>query len=62
MTLDNIAMVWAPNFLRCPSEDHALIFQNTKKEMGFLRLLLKYVETEATAGGSEIKEAMPSDS
>ena len=63
MTLDNIAMVWAPNFLRCPSEDHALIFQNTKKEMGFLRLLLKYVETEeranAEGNASETREAPP---
>lgn len=46
MGLENIAMVWAPNFLRCPSEDHTLIFENTRKEMAFLRLLLKYLETE----------------
>jgi len=45
MGVENIAMVWAPNFLRCPSDDHALIFQNTRKEMAFLRLLLKYLDT-----------------
>ena len=42
MGVENLAMVWAPNFLRCPSDDHTLIFQNTRKEMAFLRLLLKY--------------------
>ena len=46
MGLENIAMVWAPNFLRCPSEDHTLIFQNTRKEMAFLRVLLRSLETE----------------
>ena len=39
MGVENITMVWAPNFLRCPSDDHTLIFQNTRKEMAFLRLL-----------------------
>ena len=44
MGLDNIAMVWAPNFLRCPSDDHVLIFENTRKEMAFVRLLLKNID------------------
>lgn len=44
MGLENIAMVWAPNFLRCPSDDYTLIFQNTRKEMAFLRLLLKHLD------------------
>ena len=43
MGVDNIAMVWAPNFLRCPSDDHVLIFENTRKEMAFVRLLLSYL-------------------
>ena len=30
MTVANIAMVFAPNFLRCPSENPAVIFENTK--------------------------------
>jgi hypothetical protein len=46
MGLENIAMVWAPNFLRCPSDDHTLIFQNTRKEMAFLRLLLKHLDLD----------------
>eukprot|EP00039_Didymoeca_costata_P016530 m.298259 g.298259 ORF g.298259 m.298259 type:complete len:551 (-) comp16408_c0_seq1:2695-4347(-) len=45
MTLDNLSMVWAPNFLRCPSEDPMTIFQNTKKEMSFLRNLVVNLDT-----------------
>lgn len=52
MGVENIAMVWAPNFLRCPSDDHTLIFQNTRKEMAFLRLLLKYLDTNDSSSSS----------
>lgn len=52
MGLENIAMVWAPNFLRCPSEDHTLIFQNTRKEMAFLRVLLRSLDTEQDSHAS----------
>ena len=48
MGLENISMVWAPNFLRCPSDDHTLIFQNTRMEMAFLRLLLKHLDLDKT--------------
>ncbi len=54
MGLDNIAMVWAPNFLRCPSDDHTLIFQNTRKEMAFLRVLLKLLDTNSFATASAL--------
>jgi hypothetical protein len=30
MTAANIAMVFAPNFVRCPSDDPVIIFENTK--------------------------------
>ena len=30
MTTDNVAMVFAPNFLRCPSDNPTVIFENTK--------------------------------
>jgi hypothetical protein len=30
MSFANIAMVFAPNFLRCPSDDPMVIFENTK--------------------------------
>jgi hypothetical protein len=30
MSIANIAMVFAPNFLRCPSDDPSIIFESTK--------------------------------
>eukprot|EP00041_Stephanoeca_diplocostata_P020374 m.454008 g.454008 ORF g.454008 m.454008 type:complete len:554 (+) comp21561_c0_seq2:567-2228(+) len=51
MTPDNLAMVWAPNFLRCPSEDPLTIFNNTKKEMSFVRQLVLHLDT---AGASHL--------
>ena len=30
MSAANIAMVFAPNFVRCPSDDPVIIFENTK--------------------------------
>ena len=49
MNVDNLAMVWAPNFLRCPSSDPMVIFQNTKQEMQFLRHLILNMDTEEVA-------------
>ncbi|CAG8733567.1 6552_t:CDS:2, partial [Funneliformis caledonium] len=40
MNIHNLAMVFAPNFLRCPSDNLAVIFENTKYEQSFLRTLL----------------------
>ncbi|KAI9337364.1 hypothetical protein DFJ73DRAFT_849162 [Zopfochytrium polystomum] len=40
MTTANIAMVFAPNFLRCPSDNPTVIFENTKYEQAFLRVLM----------------------
>ena len=41
MTIGNIALVWGPNFLRCPSDDPVVIFQNTKFEQKFLAILIQ---------------------
>eukprot|EP00049_Salpingoeca_infusionum_P000574 m.40958 g.40958 ORF g.40958 m.40958 type:complete len:610 (+) comp10491_c0_seq1:149-1978(+) len=49
MTYDNLSMVWAPNFLRCPSEDPMVIFNNTKKEMNFVRQLVLHLDTQEAA-------------
>lgn len=49
MNHDNLSMVWAPNFLRCPSEDPMTIFNNTKKEMSFVRHLVINLDTESVA-------------
>ena len=50
MTHDNLAMVWAPNFLRCASDDPMTIFQNTKKEMSFVRHLIVGLDTSEMEG------------
>ena len=49
MNADNLALVWAPNFLRCPSDDPMVIFQNTKKEMVFVRNLVLNLDTDEVA-------------
>jgi hypothetical protein len=49
MSPDNLALVWAPNFLRCPSNDPMVIFQNTKKEMLFVRNLILTLNTDEVA-------------
>lgn len=51
MSLDNIAMVWAPNLLRCSS---APSYLNAAKEMAYLRVLLQSLETtECERSGDE---------
>lgn len=40
MTPANLAMVFAPNFLRCPVDDPSTIFQNQKHEQTFLKVLI----------------------
>ncbi|RCN38466.1 RhoGAP domain protein, partial [Ancylostoma caninum] len=37
MDVSNLAMVMAPNVLRCESEDPRVIFENTRREMTFLK-------------------------
>jgi hypothetical protein len=50
MDISNLAMVWAPNFLRCPSTDPLEIFENTRKEMTFLRTLIEHWDTSDVEG------------
>lgn len=45
MDVNNLAMVMAPNCLRCQSDDPRIIFENTRKEMSFLRMLIVHLET-----------------
>jgi hypothetical protein len=47
MNVNNIAMVFAPNFLRCPSESLTTVFENTKYEQAFLRTLINETVTDA---------------
>ncbi|UYV67332.1 ARHGAP39 [Cordylochernes scorpioides] len=50
MDANNLAMVMAPNCLRCMSDDPRVIFENTRKEMAFLRLLIEHLDTSSVAG------------
>lgn len=44
MTISNLAMVFAPNVLRCPSENPLVILANSKFEQNFLKALINYLE------------------
>ncbi|XP_068576075.1 rho GTPase-activating protein 39 isoform X5 [Cebidichthys violaceus] len=50
MDVNNLAMVMAPNCLRCQSDDPRIIFENTRKEMSFLRMLIVHLETAFIEG------------
>ncbi|XP_042197861.1 rho GTPase-activating protein 39 [Callorhinchus milii] len=50
MDVNNLAMVMAPNCLRCQSDDPRIIFENTRKEMSFLRLLIVHLDTSFIKG------------
>uniref|UniRef100_A0A8D2LQH0 Rho GTPase-activating protein 39 n=1 Tax=Varanus komodoensis TaxID=61221 RepID=A0A8D2LQH0_VARKO len=45
MDVNNLAMVMAPNCLRCQSDDPRIIFENTRKEMSFIRVLVQHLDT-----------------
>ena len=46
MDVSNLAMVWAPNCLRCESSaEPMLVFENARKEMSFLRALIQHLDT-----------------
>ncbi|KAK2177454.1 hypothetical protein NP493_597g01042 [Ridgeia piscesae] len=50
MDVNNLAMVMAPNCLRCESDDPTVIFENTRKEMGFMRTLVMHLDTSFMEG------------
>eukprot|EP00117_Sycon_ciliatum_P029557 scpid50616/ scgid23504/ Rho GTPase-activating protein 39 len=50
MDLNNLAMVWAPNCLRCPYDDPTVLFENTRKEMTFVRTLVNELDTRHWEG------------
>lgn len=45
MDVSNLAMVIAPNVLRCESEDPRVIFENTRREMSFMKTLILHFDT-----------------
>lgn len=50
MDISNLAMVMAPNCLRCQSDDPRVIFENTRKEMSFIRVLIQHLDTSFMDG------------
>lgn len=46
MNVVNLAMVFAPNFLRCPSVNLTTIFKNSKYEQLFLKTLITELNVE----------------
>jgi len=50
MDASNLAMVMAPNCLRCTSDDPVVIYQNTRKEMAFMKLLIHNLDTTFMEG------------
>lgn len=45
----NLAMVFAPNCLRCTSQDPKVILENARKEMAFMRTLIINMDTKHVA-------------
>uniref|UniRef100_A0A7E4V0K5 Rho-GAP domain-containing protein n=1 Tax=Panagrellus redivivus TaxID=6233 RepID=A0A7E4V0K5_PANRE len=45
MDVSNLAMVMAPNILRCDSQDPNVIFGNSRKEMEFTKTLIQHYDT-----------------
>ncbi|XP_071444047.1 rho GTPase-activating protein 39 [Hetaerina americana] len=50
MDASNLAMVMAPNVLRCTSRDPRVIFENARKEMAFIRTLIQSLDTSFMEG------------
>ncbi len=50
MDVNNLAMVMAPNVLRSQSVDPKVIFENTRPQMAFLRLLILHLDTTEMDG------------
>lgn len=49
MDSSNLAMVFAPNCLRCTSQDPKVILENARKEMAFMRTLISNMDTSSVA-------------
>jgi len=50
MDASNLSMVFAPNFLRCSSQDPIVIMENTRKEMAFVKTLIHHLDTTTVEG------------
>jgi len=50
MDAANLSTVFAPNFLRCPSRDPAVMLENARREMAFVRSLIFHLDTSGMEG------------
>ncbi|CAG5115308.1 unnamed protein product, partial [Candidula unifasciata] len=50
MDVNNLAMVMAPSCLRYESDDLLTIYEHVQKEMGFIRTLIRYLDTSFMEG------------
>lgn len=44
MTVSNLAIVFAPNLLRCPDDNPLVILQNSKREQHFVKIIVNYLD------------------
>lgn len=44
MTVSNLSLVFAPNLLRCPSENPIKFLADSRKQANFLKLLVNYMQ------------------
>jgi hypothetical protein len=49
MDASNLATVFAPNCLRCPSQDPIVILENTRKEMAFVKSIIVNLDISSEA-------------
>lgn len=49
MSIQNLAMVFAPNFLRCPDDNPVVIFENTRWEQIWLRHVIQHYPPDTGA-------------
>ena len=50
MDVNNLSMIFAPNILRCNSDDAKVIFANAKKEILFIKTLILNLDTDSISG------------
>lgn len=44
MSVSNLAIVFAPNLLRCPTDNPFIILQNSKREQRFVKIIVNYLD------------------
>jgi len=50
MDASNLAMVFAPNVLRCRSQESIVVLENARKAMTFMKTLIQHMDTKCMEG------------